>query len=275
MINPKITIITCTFNSAANLRETLESVKQQTHQNFEHLFIDGGSTDKTLDIIKEYYYSPTMIVGKDKCLYDAFNKGLENASGQIIGFLHSDDILFDDRALERIATAFTNNEIGYYCSRMEICDQKLQVPFAILGAAPHKQTFKDQLYSSTYFAHPTYYCRKEIVEKVGKFNLKYKVATDIDWLYRLEDIAAKFYFDPQILVKFRGEGGESARKYFTGLKEEFFIRLKTEKFSPTFYLVYVYHFLRRVVRFILEKFRLFSLIKISRKIIIKLRTGKN
>jgi glycosyltransferase len=271
MINPKITIITCTFNSATNLRDTLESVKKQSYQNFEHLFIDGGSSDKTLEIIKEYYASPVMIIGQDKSLYDAFNKGLENASGQIVGFLHSDDALFDDRALERIAASFANDEIDYYCSRMEICDQKLEIPFALLGAAPHKQTFKDQLYSSTYFAHPTYYCKKEITQQVGKFNLKYKVAADIDWLYRLEQITNRFYFDRQILVKFRGEGGLSAGRYFTGLKEEFFIRLKTEKFSPTFYLVYGYHFLRRIVRFILEKFGLFGLIKIARKTILKLK----
>lgn len=270
MANLKITIITCTFNSAANLRATLESVKNQSYQNFEHLFIDGGSTDDTLKIIREYYAAPALITGPDKGAYDAFNKGLENASGEIIGFLHSDDTFFDNQALARIAAAFNSHDIDYYCSRMEIYDHKLQTPFAILGAKPHRQTFKDQLYSSTYFAHPSYYCRREIIEKVGKFNLKYKVAADIDWLSRLERTTDRFYFDPQILVKFRGEGGLSAGHYFTGLKEEFIIRLKTEKFSPIFYTVYAYHFLRRIIRFVLERLGLSKLIKIARNTILKL-----
>jgi len=273
MSQPKITVITCTYNSSRNLRTTLDSVKEQTYRDFEHLFIDGGSTDGTLDIIKEYYDDPVLIVGKDQDLYDAFNKGLRNASGQVVGFLHSDDVFFDDRALERVADAFKNKEIDYYCSRMVIYDEKLQTPFALLGASPHRQTFRDQLYSSTYFAHPTYYCKKEIIERVGDFDRHYKVAADIDWLYRLEQTTNRFYFEPSPLVKFRGAGGISADRYFVGLAEELAIRIKNEKPSFILYVVYSYHYLRRGVRFILEKLRLFKVINIIRKIILKTKNN--
>ncbi|MFA5109101.1 MAG: glycosyltransferase family 2 protein [Patescibacteria group bacterium] len=271
MNNPKITIITCTYNSARHLRATLNSVKEQTYRNFEHLFIDGGSTDDTLNIIREYYKEPTLVSGRDKGLYEAFNKGLNNAKGQIIGFLHSDDVFFDKKSLERVATAFLNPDIDYYCSRMIICDEELEKPFALLGAAPHRQTGRDQLYSSTYFAHPTYYCKREIIERVGKFDLRYTVAADIDWLYRLEQTTNRFYFDPLPLVKFRGKGGTSARRYFVGLSEEMAIRLKNEKPSLIFFLIYGYHYWRRGTRFILEKLKLFRLVDAIREIIIKTR----
>lgn len=270
MTGPLITIITCTLNSARYLEENIKSIKNQTYENIEHLFIDGESSDETINIIKSYYQNPSLIISRDKCLYDAFNKGLNNAKGEIVGFLNSDDVLADHEAIERIANAFTSNEIDYYCSKMIIFDGELKNSFAILGASPHRQTIKDQLYSSTYFAHPTYYCKKGVIKKIGEFNLKYKIAADIDWLYRLEKITNKFYFDEKPLIKFRGEGGTSAKKYFLGLKEEFIIRKNIEGSSLKLYLIYAYHFLRRVTRYILEKLKLNKIIYYIRKILMKL-----
>ena len=269
---PKISIITCTYNSAKNLRATLESVKNQTYKNIEHIFIDGGSTDETLNIIHEYYHEPILISEPDRGIYDAFNKGLKIASGEVVGFLHSDDVYFDDEALTRVARVFNSRQIDYYCSKMVIYNQQLKASFAVLGASPHCQSLKDQLYSSTYFAHPTYYCTKEIIVKVGLFNTEYRIASDIEWLYRLEKNSDKFYFDANPLIKFRGEGGTSATKYFIGLAEEFKIRRRNEGLTLSLSLIYGYHFFRRALRFILEKLKLFTLIERSRKIIIKLNS---
>jgi len=271
MAQPKITIITCTLNSAKTLRANLESVKSQTYKDFEQLFIDGGSVDETVKIIKGYYEQPRLIISQAKGLYDAFNKGLRYASGQVIGFLHSDDVFFDNNALARIAKAFEDNNIDYYCSKMIIYDGKLRSIFAELGTVPHQQTLRDQLYSTTYFAHPTYYCKQEIIKQVGDFDLAYQVASDIDWLYRLEKVTSNFYFDANPLVKFRGEGGSSASNYFRGLREEFAIRLKNEKPSFALYFIYSYHYLRRLVRFILEKLKLYKLVFYARKLLFKLR----
>lgn len=265
-----ITIITCTYNSSSHLRTCLDSVKSQSYKNFEHVFIDGGSSDDTVKIINDFYQSPNIYISKDRSIYDAFNKGLKRAKGKYLGFLHSDDLFYDNSALKRIAEAFLNNDIDYYCSKMLIYDKNIKESFAILGKKPHKPTMKDQLYSSTYFAHPTYYCKKEIVNKVGEFNLKYKIAGDIDWLYRLEKETNKYYFDTNPLIKFRGEGGTSAKKYFTGLREEFHIRKKNEGLSFKLIIVYIYHTTRRLARFILETLGLLVIIKFSRKLIIKL-----
>ena len=268
--NPKITIITCTYNcDKKNLLTSIASVKRQTYQNIEHLFMDGGSTNGTLDAIKSCYENPVLVSEPDRGLYDAFNKGLKLATGDVVGFLHADDELYDERAIERIADAFKNNDIDYYCSRMIIFDALMQKSFAELGSKPHQQTLKDQLYSSNYFAHPTCYCRRETALAVGDFDLHYKVAADIDWLYRLEKNTDKFYFDSNPLIKFRGEGGTSAGNYFTGLREEFAIRKKMFGLSLELLLVYGYHFVRRGIRFILEKFGLLAIIGVCRNLIAK------
>ncbi|NCD01159.1 glycosyltransferase [bacterium] len=270
MDKPFITIITCTYNSSLYLRECLESVKNQSYRNFEHIFIDGESSDDTIEIINEFYKSPNIYSEKDKGVYDAFNKGLKLAKGDVIGFLHSDDVFFDKNSLERVAKSFLDKDIDYYCSKMLIYDKKLEKSFAILGKEPHKATFKDQLYSSTYFAHPTYYCKRSMVNKVGKFNLKYHIASDIDWLYRLEKVTNNYYFDKYPLIKFRGEGGTSAKKYFLGLGEEFVVRKKNESLSFSLLFIYFYHLIRRICRFILEKLGLLFVVNFFRKLIIKL-----
>lgn len=267
-----ITIVTCTHNCADTLAKTIESVLMQTYQRVEHLFIDGGSTDGTLDIIRQYYKNPKLISEQDRGVYDAFNKGLKLAGGDIVGFLHSGDSFADKLCLERIASAFVDNDIDYYCSKMLICDVTTGKPFAVLGSKPHKPTWKDQLYSSTYYAHPTYYCRKEIIHKVGYFDLQYKIGGDIDWLIRLEKTTNHFWFDDRPMVLFRGDGGLSAKHNFTGLFEEFFIKKKHYGLSASLLFFFCYHLFRRSVRWILNKLKLHSLIEYSRRKIITLHS---
>ena len=113
----KISIITATFNSSATLRDTIESVLSQSFKDYQHLIIDGGSTDDTKAIVEEYipksggrlvWYS-----GKDKGLYDAMNKGIERATGDIVGILNSDDFYADNQVLERIASGCEDVEAVY------------------------------------------------------------------------------------------------------------------------------------------------------------------
>ncbi len=272
MINPKITIITCTYNSEKYLAECIESVFSQTYKNIEHLFIDGKSTDRTVDIIKKYYSDPVLYSEKDKGIYDALNKGLLKATGDVIGCLHSDDIFFDQDCLSRVADAF-KKEIDFYCSKMLVYDVNLKHSFAILGAPPHKPTFKEQLYSSTYYAHPTYYCRRDLIDKVGKYDLKYIIAADIDWLMRLEKLDLSYYFDNKPFIKLRASG-KSAKHYFKAVYEEFTVNKKHNGLSLLIIIIYLLHFLRRSIRFILESLKLQSIIAFCRKIIFnKLRVN--
>lgn len=265
MSQPLITIITCTYNSQSFLKDCLDSVAQQTYKNFEHIFIDGYSTDATEKIITDYQQAATIIKQVPRGIYSALNEGLQQAHGEIIGFLHADDTLADNNCLARIAKAFSDNPtLGYYCATMTIYDVTLKKPFAILGAAPHISSLREKMYSSTYFAHPTYYCRKNIIKQVGPYNEDYTLAGDIDWLYRLEQLHPSYFFDPLPLVKFRSSGSTS-RHYLKALTEEFFITKKHYGLSGMLLFIYSWHLLRRVVRLLLTKLHLSLIITFVRR----------
>jgi len=274
MKNPKISIITCTYNSEEYIGECIKSVIEQTYKNIEHIFIDGASSDNTLAIVKKFYLNPTVLSEPDKGIYDALNKGLKRASGDIIGLLHSDDIFFNKNCLKRVVRAFINNpNLDYYSATMLICDKKLNKYFAVLGAPPHRPTLKDRIYSSNYFAHPTYYLKREVIKRVGYYNTGYKIASDIDWLIRLEKFNLKYFFDNRPLIKFRSAGA-SARKYFLALHEEYKIKVKHEGFSLSLFLLYFYHLLRRAIRYFLEKIGFNFLINIVRQKLLRIQEVK-
>lgn len=267
---PLISIITCTKNSGRFLNECLKSVDQQTYRHFEHIFIDTNSSDETLEIIKNYKHSRSKLINfSTSGIYQAFNEGLRQANGNIVGFLHSDDIFSDTQCLERIATAFImNSKINYYCSKMNICDQNLNIRFAILGAPPHTTSWREELYSLFYFAHPTYFCRKSIINKIGFYNENYCYAGDSDWLKRLELLNTPYYFDNKPLINFRTNGA-SATHSLVSLKEESLIKLKYEGFSFRFVVICTWHLFRRLIRSFLNTLGLKKIIFWSRELILK------
>ena len=268
--NPKITIVTCTYNSSRYLAENISSVKSQTYGNYEHIFIDGGSADNTIEIIKQGYPAPIYVSEKDSGIYDAINKGIKMSSGDVVGLLHSDDVFFDSGCLERIARAFMEVDgLDFYCSTLWIYDLALENRFAVLGSAPHARTLKEQLYSSTNFAHPTYYCRRSVFDKIGFYSTDYKIAGDIDWLIRLEKAGLSFHFDSKPLIKFRSSG-ESAKKYILALKEEFDVRVKYDGLNVGLVFIYFFHLIRRCSRYFLEVVKMGFMIVFFRKIIYKL-----
>ncbi len=270
---PKISLITCTKNSGRWLAECVASIKAQSYQPFEYIIIDAHSSDNTITLIKQRSPQALIFQQKGSGLYDALNEGISRAGGDIIGFLHADDVFADSEALERIAKAFQNNpQLGFYCSRMEVYDEQLQKPFAILGAPPHLPTWQEELYSSNYFAHPTYYCSRETIARVGKYSEHYKIAGDIDWLIRLEKSNLPFYFDKKVLLKFRSSSGVSSTKYLLALKEEYEIRKKYNGISLRLLVVYGWHFFRRIVRLVLENCGLNRMIMKIRKIIFSSAT---
>lgn len=270
---PLITIITCTYNSQAFLKDSLISVANQTFKNIEHIFVDGFSTDATESIIKTYQPNAIIIKQKPQGIYPALNEGIKQAQGEIIGFLHADDLLFDNSCLARVADAFMRNpSLGYYCSKMLIYDQKLKESFAVLGSEPHIRSWKEKLYSSTYFAHPTYYCKKKVIDQVGYYNENYSFAADIDWLYRLEKLKIPYFFDCIPFIKFRSSGSTS-QYYLKALAEEFKITKQYEKLSLGLLSIYSWHFARRLIRWLLTTLQLNKFVMKARKVIIK--TFKN
>lgn len=184
----KISIITTSYNSEKTLQDTLESILRQTYDNIELIVIDGLSTDSTVDIIKQYEVKfkgrMRWISEKDKGIYDAMNKGIQRAKGDIVGILNSDDFYSSDRILEEVAASFkTDHEIDAVYGDVHFIHQD----------QPEKCA---RYYSSAYFrpwllrfgfmpAHPSFYVKREVYQRYGLYSLDYNIASDYDMMVRL------------------------------------------------------------------------------------------
>ena len=202
----KVSIITTSYNSGETIRDTLSSVAQQTYPNIEHIIIDGQSTDDSLDIVNEFSHVAKVISEKDKGIYDAMNKGLMNATGDVIGILNSDDILFDNHAIQKIVDAFNAQEIDAVYGNIEYVTFDLKRVTRIWNS----RTFsKNLIWAAWQPPHPGFYAKKTTYQKVGSFDLSFKIAADFDWLFRAFYVKRikSDYIDTRI-VKMR-EGGAS------------------------------------------------------------------
>ena len=226
-----ISIITATYNSAATIADTLNSVLQQTHQDFEIIVVDGVSSDNTLDIVRSF---ETKMQGKlhiisepDKGLYDAMNKGLRRATGEVVGILNSDDFFSSIHSLAYIAQAFENKDI-------EACYGNLYFvhpnDLMRLGYAP---------------PHPTFYCRKSIYQQLPLFDLDLKIAADFELMLRLIYVQRlSILHIPHNLVTMRLGGISTAgwKSYWQGLKERLKALKKNKVYSNLFLLSFPYYY---------------------------------
>ncbi|MBR1387549.1 MAG: glycosyltransferase [Alloprevotella sp.] len=183
----KISVITATYNSAKTLRDTIESVLKQTFTDYEYVVIDGGSTDETLDIVREY---EPAFGGRLKCysepddgIYDAMNKGIQLAHGEVVGLLNSDDFYSSDDILETIAVAFEQNDIdAVYADVHYVHCENTNKQIRNYSSKPFKRRWMRFGFMP---AHPSFYCKKDVYEKYGGFDTSYKVAADFEHLLRV------------------------------------------------------------------------------------------
>lgn len=238
---PIFSIITVVLNGEKFLRETIESVKNQSFKDYEYIIIDGGSTDKTLDIIKEYSeHIDFWISEKDRGLYDAFNKGILMAKGKYIGIINSDDI-YTINALKIINEYFSNNlEIDFIFG-------SVQKHWGILhGYRPKKIYYSWGFYSS----HSTgFFIKKESANKVGLYDLRYKYHADYDFFFRmivknkLKGMATR---KDEVTGVFR-RGGFSSKIPFRKLFfEELKIRYNNDQNLILIFIIFIHKFFKNI-----------------------------
>lgn len=183
----KISIITATYNSGGTLASTIESVLKQTYKDIEYIIVDGASTDNTMDIVRRYRPSfgdrIQVISEKDNGLYDAMNKGIAKATGDVIGILNSDDFYTSDDILELIARTLADPGIdAVYGDVHYVNDSDLGKCVRYYSS----KIFKPSLMKLGFMpAHPSFYCKREIYRKCGMFDTSYKVAADFEQLLRI------------------------------------------------------------------------------------------
>lgn len=201
----KISVITVSYNSFDTIRDTLESVKLQSYNDIEYIVIDGGSTDGTLEVIRKYDAIVNIIKSEpDSGIYDAMNKGLSVATGEIIGFLNSDDFFADKDVLKRIAKAFTENSV-------DACYGDLL--YLTHDAKRIVRYWKSREFKIGDFAlgwsppHPTFYIRRALLKKMGDFDRSYKLSADAEFMMRyLENGEIRSYYIPTVQVHMRVGG---------------------------------------------------------------------
>ena len=250
----KISIITVTYNSEKTLKDTIESVLKQNYENYEHIIVDGKSKDSTVDIIKEYEeeYNGKLkyISEKDNGIYDAMNKGIKMASGDIIGLLNSDDILAKEDVLSTIVNKFKNTNCdGTYANLIFMDYETMSRPTRIWKSK------KGSLNNGWHPAHPTLYLKREVYDKIGLFNLKYKIVADYDFMIRLiKDDAIKLEYIDDYIVHMRSGGTSTAglKGYLKNLKEAN-IDLKDNNIKYP-YIVNIKRIIKTIKQMILSKF---------------------
>jgi len=201
----KITIITVCYNSAGTIRDTLVAVSQQGYQNFEHLIIDGASTDGTFDIIRQWTGHPVVLISEpDKGIYDAMNKGLARASGDVIGFLNADDFYAEASVLENIARAFQDDQAEACFGDLVYVSKDNR---RIIRNWKSRAFVKGDFANGWCPAHPTFYIRKSALERCGIFDPSFKLASDVEFMMRyLEQGGVRPVYIPRVLVRMRVGG---------------------------------------------------------------------
>jgi glycosyltransferase involved in cell wall biosynthesis len=198
----KISIITVCYNSAKTIEDTLKSVANQKDINVEHILIDGASKDGTQQIIKQYDSVTTLISEPDKGIYDAMNKGIALATGDVIGTLNADDFYSDDHVLEEVAKVFLDPTVEACYGDLVYVRQNHVGQVVRLWKSI---AFKPGSFKLGWMpAHPTFFVRASVYNRLGAFDLNYKIAADFELLFRfIEQNKIKTVYLSKVLVKMR------------------------------------------------------------------------
>ncbi|MHB8727689.1 MAG: glycosyltransferase family 2 protein [Sulfuricaulis sp.] len=201
-----ISVITVARNAVATIEATIRSVAEQSHPNIEHIVVDGGSSDGTQDVIQKYRRNLSAFRSEpDNGMYDAMNKGLRLASGDIVGFLNADDVYADSRVLETIARTMEKQKVDTCYGDLVYVDKN----------SPDKvvRYWRSQPYQAGLFekgwmpAHPTFYARRWVYDKFGGYDLAYRYQSDFELTMRFLAVnKISTAYIPQVLVKMRSGG---------------------------------------------------------------------
>lgn len=208
----KISVITICFNSAATIVDTVESVLGQTHPEVEYLLVDGASKDATLDKLAPYRERLAGLLSEpDQGIYDAMNKGLRLATGDVVAILNSDDLYAHPEVLSKVASVFaTTGADCVYGDLNYVSATDLQQVVRNWRSGAYQ---RGQFRQGWHPAHPSFFVRRSVYEQLGLFNLNLRIAADFELMLRvLEKHGCPAAYLPEVLVKMR-TGGASNRSW--------------------------------------------------------------
>lgn len=202
----KISIITVVWNNKKTIKDAIESVLSQTYDNIEYLVIDGASNDGTVDIVQSYGKRISKFISeKDNGIYDAMNKGIALATGDVVGILNSDDFYIDEYVIEKVVREFKIKGVdSVYADLVFVKHDNLD---KIIRYYDSSKCMPDKFQYALYPAHPTFFVKKEIYKKYGLFKTNYKIGADFDIMARFlytHKISYSYIQEPLIKMRIGG-----------------------------------------------------------------------
>jgi glycosyltransferase len=207
-----VSIITIVYNNAKYIRDAIKSVLSQDYQSIEFIVIDGGSKDGTIEIIKEYQEQISYFLSEsDNGIYDALNKGIAHSTGDVIGFLHSDDVFSNGAVISTLAREFSRLHSDVVYGDLDYVKQ--DATDCVVRHWESGTFLESKLKYGWMPPHPTFYARRDIYKKYGSFNLMYSISSDYDSMLRiLTTKNIRVSYIPEVLVRMR-VGGISNKNF--------------------------------------------------------------
>jgi len=250
----KVSVITATFNAAATLRETIDSVLAQDYPDIEYIIIDGNSSDGTRQLVQSYGTAIHHFVSEPDCgIYDALNKGIALVTGDIVALLHSDDVFDHPGVIGRVAETFKNPKIDLLCTDVVICDpenlQSVRRYYSCTRWKPWMFRIGHQP------PHPGFFVRSALYRKYGTFDLAYRISADFDLMLRfiLKERLRTVYLN-FVSVRMR-DGGTSNAGFKARMKANREDHLSLKKNGYFSFLPFIY------LKYLLKGFQWFKKVK--------------
>ena len=202
----RVSIITIVYNNRSTFEDCVKNVLSQTYGEIEYIVVDGGSSDGTVDILQAYQKRISQWISEpDQGVYDAMNKGIRMATGEVVGFLHSSDLYAHPRVIEEVAWIFENSDVNSAYGDLQYVDKgDLSRVIRHWKSSPYRH---GQFRQGWMPPHPTFFVRKKIYEKYGYFNPNFRIAGDYELMLRfLERYRISATYIPEVLVKMRWGG---------------------------------------------------------------------
>jgi len=217
-IQHTISVVTAVYNRIDTIEDTLMSLRSQTWPAVEHIVVDGGSTDGTLEVLEANREAIAVLISeRDDGIYDALNKGLSRATGDVVGILHSDDFFAHERVLEQVAVVFSNQQVDGVYGDLDYVSK--DDPERVIRRWRSGEYRRERLSWGWMPPHPTLFLRRSVVDTWGGFDTRYRISGDYDAMMRyLVRGAIQLAYIPEVLVKMR-MGGESNRSLWRILRK--------------------------------------------------------
>jgi glycosyltransferase len=244
----KISVITVVYNRENTISRAIKSIQDQEYQNIEYIIVDGKSNDNTLNVIKKLIRENDILISeKDYGIYDALNKGIKRATGDVICFLHSDDLYENNYILSNINYLFIKNNVDIIYGDATFFKKKTTNIIRIYKS-PHFNV--NNLSKGLMPAHPAMFIKKTVYEKHGLFNINFKIAGDFDWLCRVsKDTNISSLKIDKIFVKMQYGGiSTNGLKSLYLLNKEVITALKINAIKSSFFNL-LFKYIKKITEF--------------------------